>query len=202
MPCYGRPMRTRRAIDCILNQNINGWEALITGDGCPYMADLITSSEYVDKIREAESRGNKVYLSNNHTNHGGWGYKIINDNIQKAKGKYFLFMSNDDVITENHFKSYLSDIETYQLDFAYYDTFIKPTGTIRRPVLKNGYIGHSELIIRTEFLKKMPPHEDKYGHDWTLIDNMIKAGGNSAYFHKDPTYFVMGLGELRQDEID
>ena len=37
-------------------------------------------------------------------------------------------------------------------------------------------IGHSELIIKTEFLQQMPTHDEHYGHDWALIFNMANSG--------------------------
>ena len=51
MPCYGRPQRTIRAINCIANQSINGWEAFVIGDGCPVMQDFIDSDYFKDIIQ-------------------------------------------------------------------------------------------------------------------------------------------------------
>ena len=50
MASYGRPQRTIRAINSIANQNINGWEALVIGDGCPVMQDFIDSDYFEDLI--------------------------------------------------------------------------------------------------------------------------------------------------------
>jgi len=41
--CYQRPERTKRSIQCILDQDINGWEAFIMGDACPDFQKLIDS---------------------------------------------------------------------------------------------------------------------------------------------------------------
>ena len=41
VPIYGRPARTLRAIDCILNQDINNWEAILIGDNCPDFNKLL-----------------------------------------------------------------------------------------------------------------------------------------------------------------
>mgnify|MGYP003704754731 CR=1 FL=1 len=46
MPCYGRPIRTKRAINSIINQTEKSWEALIVGDNCPVIQELINSGEY------------------------------------------------------------------------------------------------------------------------------------------------------------
>jgi hypothetical protein len=48
----------------------------------------------------------------------------------------------------------------------------------------------------------MPPQLPHYGHDWTLIENMINAGAKHKKVITEPTYIVKGLGELRNDTID
>jgi hypothetical protein len=202
MACFQRPKRTIRAIESIVNQNINGWEALVVGDGCPFMADYITSNYFSDLVRHANSKGNSLQISNLSENKGGYGYHIINMNIDRAKGKYFTFMADDDVILENHLENYLSGIENTELDFAYYDSFIEPHGLVRIAELESGKIGHSELIIKTDFIRKMPKHTKEYGHDWSLIENMIKNSSNSKKIESMPTYIVKGIGNNRTDIID
>lgn len=204
MPCFGRPQRTIRAIESICNQSTNGWEALVVGDGCPVMQDYIFSNYFSDLTRDANKRGNILNISNLAKNYGGHGYYITNLNIQRAKGKYFTFMANDDVILPNHFENYLSGIEGTEYDFVYFDSFIEPYGGLRNAELRYGGIGHSEILVNTEFLRKMPPHTAEYGHDWVLIENMINSSTNGFIkcTGKPATYVVKGLGEHRADEID
>lgn len=202
MPCYLRPQRTIRAIESICNQTINGWEALVVGDGCPKMADFIVSNYFSDIVREANSKGNSLLISNLSENRGGHGYFITNMNIQRAKGKYFTFMANDDVIQPNHFENYLNGIEGSDLDFAYFNSYIEPHGGIRDAQLRFGGIGHSEIIVRTDFIQKMPPHTDVYGHDWHLIENMINSSAKYQKCSGFATYVVKALGEHRLDVID
>ena len=203
MPCYLRPRRTIRAIESICNQNINGWEALVVGDGCPIMSDFILSNTFDSMVNECRSKGNILSISNNPENKGGCGYSIINQNINAAKGKYFLFLSNDDIILPFHFDNYLSGIENTDYDFVCYNSYIEPTKSVRFTEIKNGCIGHSELIVKTEFLKKMPLHTAEYGHDWLLVNNMVNNGGKYCKLQSNPySYIVKGLGDLRQDIID
>ena len=82
MASYGRPQRTIRAINSIANQNINGWEALVIGDGCPVMQDYIDSNYFKDLIDVCSNNGNDLYIANNPVNQGGNGYAIINNNIK------------------------------------------------------------------------------------------------------------------------
>lgn len=202
MASYGRPQRTIRAINSITNQTINGWEALVIGDGCPVMQDYIDSDYFKDIIKICMYNGNDLIISNNPTNQGGNGYAIINKNIEEAKGKYFVFFANDDIILPNHFENYLSQIEGTDLDFVYFNSQVKPTNSIRFSCLEYGMIGHSELIVRTEFLKQMPTHNEHYGHDWALIQSMMQNGKHKKAKNCPATYYVMSLSDNREKGID
>lgn len=192
MPSFLRPQRTKRAIECICNQTINGWEALVVGDGCPVMQDFIDSDTFGDMKRDVEKRGNSLLISNLEKNVGGHGYYITNMNIQRAKGKYILFYANDDVILPDHFYNYLSLVEADEsLDFAYYDSWVEPYGGRRHTELKYGQIGHSELIIKTSFAKMMPPHSPNYGHDWRLISDMLDSGAKFKKGESNPVSYIV-----------
>ena len=202
MPCYGRPQRTIRAINCIANQTINGWEALIIGDGCPVMQDFIDSDYFKDLIEMCSYNGNDLIIDNNPVNQGGHGFAITNNNIKIAQGKYFTFFANDDIILPNHFENYLSQIENTDLDFVYFNSEVKPTNSTRISRLEYGMIGHSELIIRTEFLRQMPTHNEHYGHDWALIQSMMLNGKHKKAENCPATYYVMSLSDNREQGID
>ena len=55
MPCFGRPARTKRSIECIINQDINNWEAFIMGDRCPHFQQLIDSG-YLEEVKQAQAK--------------------------------------------------------------------------------------------------------------------------------------------------
>lgn len=202
MPCFGRPQRTIRAINCIANQNINGWEAYIVGDGCPVMRDFIESEYFAGLIDQCSYNGNNLMICNNPVNKGGHGFAITNNNIQLAQGKYFTFFANDDIILSNHFENYLSQIEGTDLDFVYFNSEVKPTNSLRVSRLEYGMIGHSELIVRTEFLRQMPTHNEHYGHDWALIQSMMQNGRHKKAENCPATYHVMSLSDRREQGID
>ena len=202
MPCFGRTKGTIRAIECIANQNTNDWEALVTGDGCSVMQDFIDSNYFADIIKDCESKGNHLIITNNKENKGGHGYWITNQNIKLARGKYFTFFANDDIILPNHFENYLSAIEDTDFDFVYFDSYVAPRRANRVAQLQYGMIGHSELIINSSFLREMPTHNENYGHDWTLIETMSKFGKHTKAMHKPPTYHVMSLSDNREQGID
>lgn len=178
--CYGRPERTKRSIQCILDQDVNGWEAFIMGDNCPNFQKLIDSG-YLQSIKEEhEKKGNIIHFFNAEINGGGCGYKLINHAIQNATGKYFIFFANDDVIFNNHFSNYL-EIENTDFDYMYFDSWVDPISAPRNSRLAPSAIGHSEIILKTELAKRLPEHSSKYGHDWEFISAMIKQGkGNKS----------------------
>jgi hypothetical protein len=201
MPCYGRRKGTIRAIECIANQTMNSWEALVTGDGCPIMQDFVTSNYFADIVKDCESRGNSLVIKNNRFHNGGHGFHITNENIEKAKGRYFIFYANDDIILPNHFSNYLNSIECTDYDFMYFDSWVNPNNCKRVSRLNYGMIGHSELIIKTSFLKQMPKHNEHYGHDWELISAMAKHGKFAKSISQQTTYHVMSLPNNREKDI-
>ena len=202
VPCFGRPQRTRRIIGNILEQTINNWEAFVIGDGCPHFQQMIDSGEVAEFIKEAESKGNKLHCFNLDKNYGYWGYAIATLAFQKAKGKFFIFAGNDDIILPNHFENYLSEIENTDLDMVYYKTHIAPWGVIRDPKLIISNIGHSELIIRSSLLKDMS-QKPIYASDWEIISEiMTKTNRIKKAESKKTTYIITRIANSTIDKID
>jgi GT2 family glycosyltransferase len=202
MASFGRPQRTIRAINSIAKQTANDWEALVIGDGCPVMRDFIESEYFAGLIDQCSYNGNNLIIQNNPVNQGGNGYAIINNNIKIAQGKYFVFFANDDIILPNHFENYLSQIEGTDYDFVYFNSEVKPNNSLRIAQLQYGSIGHSELIVRTDFLRQMPMHDEHYGHDFALIQNMMQNGKHKKAENCPATYYVMSLSDNREKGID
>lgn len=186
MPCYQRPQRTKRAINCILNQTVKEWEAFIIGDCCPYF------HEHKDLLHDP-----RIWSYNRRTNAGGWGFEITNMSIRHASGKYFVMMGSDDFIDKNHFENYLSEIEGSDLDFVYFDSYA--LGKRMNYKLRLGHVGDNAVIIRTEFLKQMPAREPIYNHDWKLINTMMLCGAKYKKSNNKPTYHIMSSPKQRID---
>lgn len=203
IPCYGRPQRTRRIIDNVLAQTIDGWEALIIGDCCPVIQEIIDRGEYAEEQIRAEKKGNRLIIENLDRNYGGCGYEITNRNIQRAAGKYFVFAANDDVLLPRHFENYLGEIENTDYDFVYFNSLVAPVNIKRISWIGYGSIGHSELIVKTSFAKQMPPHNAEYGHDYVFITDMVWAGGKYAKARTaECTYIVKSLPNKQEQGID
>lgn len=219
LPCYQRPKRTVRAIESIINQTLSGWELLITTDGdedlyntlleyftpAKYATTLEKMSEFYDKctIRVSITKDNYVLLSGRKINAGSWGTDIRNRHIQDAKGRYFMFMGNDDVLQSTHLENILPYIEDQDLDMISFDTWIEPNNAPRNTQFREGMIGHSDIFVRTEFLKTMPMHLPFYGHDWKLVRDIM---ANTEKYKKisglPQTYIVKSIPHQREASID
>lgn len=210
LPCYQRPERTRRMINCIRNQGLSNWEGFIFGDYCNDFDTLLQSEWYKQFLLEMKEKGNIVHTGNMETHGGGHGFEIINKAIKEATGEYFLFLSNDDTILPHHFEHYvtgiqqLSRIHGYAYDFVFYNTLVPPNNNGTRIAnLSYGGCGHAELIIRTSFLKEMPPHGSNYGHDWVLIQNMMRLQGRYRHaLSQECTYEVRSIPGKTIDTIN
>lgn len=202
IPCLGRPKRTKRAIEAILNQDTHGWEALVTGDHCPDFQRLIDSGWLETKAREAAWMGNSLVYKNLPDRTGHCGTYITNENIQNAKGKYLIFFANDDLILPNHFSHYL-EIEDTDLDYMYFNSYLAPLKQVRNSKLAPSEIGHSEIIVRTSLAKKAKPHEPKYGHDWQFLYDIMQGGKGKKSQSTLTTYHVMHVPNFGTvDKID
>ena len=178
-PCWKRPARTRRLINNILAQNINGWEAFIIGDGCPIFQTLIDSGEADFYMKLAKEKGNILYIANAENHTGNWGQAILDYVIDNATGEYFLFVGNDDRLLPNHFEHYLSEIENTEYDMVAYTSFIMPENRVLTPQWGICQVGHGNIIIKTDTLKKAPKVQASKTHDWSLMDELIKMGAKT-----------------------
>ena len=201
VPCYQRPQRTIRALESVIAQDMHGWEAYFIGDGCPEFQKLLDDGVFDSFKSKAKENGNTLHTYNLE-HEGFWGYNVRNHIISKAESKYTLFLDNDDVLKPNHFTNYYNGINNSLCDFVYFDTYIEPTNTTRNCRAAYGWIGLSEIIAKTELLKKMPPMQNFYGHDWTLIENMIRSGATHTKIETEPTYIIKGVGDFRNDTIN
>lgn len=202
IPCFKRPERTKRIINQVLNQTINGWEAFIIGDGCSEYQKLIDSGFIGNSIKVAELNGNKLHAFNLDKNYGGFGYKILDYSFRNNDSKYVIFAGNDDYLLPNHFEHYLSEIENTDLDMVAYPTFVGPYNNLRIPEMKIGKVGHSELIIKSSLLKEYN-NSPTYGHDWDLIDYLLKTTKNiKISSNTNYTYIVTHIPGYSIDFID
>ena len=194
VPCYKRPERTLRAMVNVVSQDLQGWEAFFIGDGCLDFKKALLKDTFLELQHEAEMKGNQIHTFNLEKNYGGWGYMARNRGIYHACGRYTMFMDNDDEIMPNHFSNYYNFISKTENDLCYFNTYIEPAKVIRVAELEFGKIGHHEIIVKTECLRRIPQQTSNYGHDWEIIENLIKTGAKTQKSNNPYTYIVKAIG--------
>lgn len=203
VPIFGRPQRTSRIIECLQRQTINNIQVYLIGDGCPQWQTDLDDGWVQLMCKKQEALGNEFIAINLDKNYGGYGYYIRNMMKELADAPYLCFIDNDDWVKPNHLEHYLSEIENTDLDFVYYNTWNNALGILRDTQASQGLIGHSELCIRTEFFMTVPDQGTEYGHDWHMIDWMIKnTNKHKKAINPEWSYKVMGTPAKRETDID
>jgi glycosyltransferase involved in cell wall biosynthesis len=203
VPCYGRPERTQRVINCLRNQTVNDFEVFLIGDHCAHFQQKLDNGYFSELIQQESLKGNSWHAWNLFENTGGFGATIRNMMKQLANGKYICFVDNDDWVKEYHVQHYLSEIEKTNYDFVYYNTWNNALNLIRDTQPSMGLIGHSELCIKTSFYKLIPEQVSEYGHDWKMIEQMLSLTNNHAKSQNpDWTYKIMSTPMKREENID
>jgi hypothetical protein len=126
-----------------------------------------------------------------------------------ATGDLVCFLGNDDILLPNHFAERVKSMhENPHADVCFHDAAIALQGTrvaIRGGgELAHGTVGGSELVIRKKFLDEhgITFRSGEYGHDWTFIEDLQKAGAVFEYY-PSVTYLVKHVpGVTPEDDID
>lgn len=200
IPCFGRPERTKRIIQNVLDQDMNDWEAFIIGDGCPSFQNMIDDGSILKYQKKAKEKNSNLVMFNMDKNYGGYGYKILDYAMTNSTGEYIIFAGNDDILKPNHFRHYLSEVDDF--DLVAYPTFVGPLNSIRKPLFTKNFIGHSEIIVKSELIKEYL-HTNEYGHDWELLNYILKKTNKVKISNNlDYTYIVTHISNKTIDKID
>lgn len=189
---YKRQALSGRQIDALFGQTEPNVEVFVVGDGCPDHAKRLQDPLYKAKVAAAKSFGLKVHTHNAEKN-TGTSATVINYAIKHARAPYFMFTGDDDWISPDHVENYLQSIEGTPYGLVLHDS--KLVGGFytndRVSRLEPSQVGHSELIVATDWARRMPAHDHTPYHDWEFIQNLVNAGvsvGKSNRGHK--TYWV------------
>jgi len=164
LPSWGREMLTLRLLNSITLQTLEDYELFFLGDKCPIFDKIIQSEDfkYMKKIFK-----DRIIIKN-FEEHDGTSSQAINFAMKECTGEFFMFLSNDDNIFIDHFKTYYEMSKQSGKDFGLFNTCIDRGNGIlelRTPQLAPSRVGHSELCVNKAMVKNLPPHTRNYGHD-------------------------------------
>ena len=107
IPVYNAQEGIRQCIDSLLNQSFTDFEIILINDGSTDNS-LEVIKEYADAndfIRVIDKENEGVA-------------KTRNKGIQLAKGKYVVFIDNDDFVDSDYLERFYNEIDQVQLDIV------------------------------------------------------------------------------------
>ena len=111
-PTYKRYHELRNVIECVIQQTYTNWEMLICSDGFDEKTKNIVENFESDKIK---------YVQTNQTNDHGASQRNYLTKI--AKGKYIIYLDDDNIIYPNHLQKVVDNIDRktgmiiYRIDY-------------------------------------------------------------------------------------
>ena len=162
IPCYNSEKTIQRCIESVLIQNFKKIEILVIND-CSKDKTLNKLKKYKEKIE----------IINNKKNFGV-GYSR-NKAIDKANGKYIIFLDADDILIKNKLKNLYSEINKYKkIDFLIGQHNINKDGYLYKKNINNKTISNKLGFINN--LDKF------YGYCWRFIISKSYLDENQLKF--------------------
>ena len=128
VPIYNSEKYIERCIKSILNQTYKNFELILINDGSTDKSiDILNKYKKIDKRISIIDKKNEGVA------------KTRNLGIQKAKGKYVMFIDNDDFINKNYVETYYKIIKEKKLDIVIggYERVNSKGKVIKRVEFKN-----------------------------------------------------------------
>lgn len=107
VPVYKAEKTISRCISSLQNQSISNWEAVCVDDGSPD-----NSGSILDRMAETDKRIKVLHVEN------GGVSKARNTALEKAKGKYIMFVDSDDFLHPQTMELCLNAIESDSSDLV------------------------------------------------------------------------------------
>lgn len=104
IPYYKTYELTVKLLDQLIKQLTDEVEVFLVDDGC-----------HEKRLDEYEENINIIHLEENH----GLSY-ARNRGIEKAQGKYLVFIDSDDYIATDYIKTIIDKIDTCEFDYCYF----------------------------------------------------------------------------------
>lgn len=176
LPTYKRISGLWRMINCLANQDFDGsFEVIIINDGDTKTTNYLESNSFLNFVENQKQYQRYFRTFSWKRNFSGCGYKGMNFAISIGRGTYFMWVADDDWINSYHISNYVSSIKQHNTGIVGFRSNVyTPDGiTIRKTEMKRSYIGHSEIIVNTSYLKRSHPHVNSDIHDWLCISDLI-----------------------------
>ena len=171
----GKDKKLIRAVQSVLSQTYQNFELIIVADGCA-LTEFVIKHSFTDKRIKLLKVERKELWSNTPRNTG----------IANAKGKYILYIDNDDKWGENHLR--IINDQITEEDWLYFNDF-RWNGTefIERQIdiTLYGHCGTSNICHASRL--KLKWERPGYGHDFLFIKQLRKFEGKKI---STPEYFV------------
>ena len=205
VPIYNVEKYLERCIESIRKQSYTDIEIILVDDG-----SSDGSSDICDKYIEKDNR-----ISVLHKKNGGLG-DARNVGVEKAKGKYILFIDSDDRIHEKLVEETVKEAEKNQADIVIFDyigeemdgqlsdrfTFDFPERKVinaseQKNLIMNSCSAVNKLILRETWLStnlKFPV--GKYYEDLATIPKLMVQAERVVYIKEVYYYYLMREGSI------
>ncbi|HLD90539.1 MAG TPA: glycosyltransferase family 2 protein [Patescibacteria group bacterium] len=172
----GKDKKLIRAVESVLKQSYENFELIIVADGCP-LTEFVVKHNFTDKRINLLRVERKELWSNTPRNAG----------IEAAKGKYIIYIDNDDKYGPDHLRKINDQMDNTE-NWLYFNDF-RWSGTefIERQIDVSlyGHCGTSNICHASRL--KLKWEKAGYGHDYQFIQQLRKFEGKKI---ETPEYFV------------
>jgi glycosyltransferase involved in cell wall biosynthesis len=172
----GKDKKLCRAIQSVLDQTYMNFELIVVADGCS-LTEFIVNKNFTDKRLKLIRVERKELWSNVPRNAG----------IDAAKGKYVIYIDNDDKWGPDHLKIIDEQMDNTENWLYFNDYRWNGTEFIERQidVTLYGHCGTSNICHASRL--KLKWEKPGYGHDFLFIKQLRKFEGKKI---NTPEYFV------------
>lgn len=180
---YDRPFKLLKAIESVINQNMDDWEVIVVGDLCT--GETAVAVETINDPRVFYYNSTKRYGMEDH------GSMPKNIGIQKSRGEFIAYLDDDDVFMPDHLRKSIEFLDQYpEVDLVYGCSnvykFINPhkhslrdRSFNKEELNKHPFINTCEIVHRRSLLDKLTDGLWKtvgYYNDYDFLKRVNQVG--------------------------